>query len=201
MRFKKAAIISIAAVSIMTAFSGCSDKDSGSSGNSGKNDPTSVQSSGEVSAFDIKSATSNIKFYGKDISLPCVLSDLGEGLTLENPLPFKDNSLSYTLKRNGEVIGGVGLENIKFGEDTKDKQIMYLKLLDTSDVAENFSVKGITLKATEEEAIAVFGQPTRREKTQSENNIIWQLDDNNYFTITDITAADNKRQITISTSI
>jgi hypothetical protein len=201
MEFKKIISVTMAAAMI-AAFSACSNDD-GTSKNSSKkdDDATTVQSSEVSSEFDIKSAVSSIKFYGKDISLPCTLSDLGEGFTVDKPVPYKDNSMTYNLNKNDVLIGSVGIEDITFDEDPTGKKIFYLKILDLGDAADNFSVQGITLKSTEEEAIAVFGQPTKREMTQDKNDIIWKIDDSQFLTISDLTAADGKRQITISTSV
>jgi hypothetical protein len=182
-----------------TSMTACSDK---SGDSSGKSDPKITSQNEETTNnFDFDAAVSSIKFYGKDIALPCTLAELGEGFTADSPLPFKENSITCNLKHNGVLIGEVGFEDAEFGDDVTGKKIFYLKILESGDVADNFSVQGITLKSTEQEAIDVFGPATKKEMTSDESSVVWKIDDEHFLTLTELLSAGGKKQIMISTSV
>lgn len=108
------------------------DIDESSSSASVQTTTAQTASSENNESFDFDNAVKSIGLFGKTISMPCKVSELSEGFTVEKKITYDRNGiedLKFELMYNGALIGSGIIEDCSVDEeDISNKRIVNLEL-------------------------------------------------------------------------
>lgn len=120
---------------------------------------------GEIQ-FDFDEALKNIYIADKKVSFPKTVAELGEGFGFENlPLDNENGSITDGLFYNGQDVANVFLINCMINSYDVSSEVSAVCFSNMADNPEQQGIYKFRIgdKATKEDIIAFFGQPTSEE--------------------------------------
>lgn len=172
------------------------------SDNIGSSGAQSVQNNGQ-SDFDFDEAVKNMTLFGQKISLPCYWSDFGEVFSHDEMYISSDDDLMCTLRYKGKIIGDVFFGNCAETEDTSEAESHpivcivigftdYSYFYDEYDLnlfeslgyytgQLEFVLGDVMMSSTEDDIIAVLGEPSKITEGGSRWRYLDYKYDNGYF--------------------
>lgn len=158
------------------SFTGCDNKPDNKSD---KTDSNTNEYTEQSSTNDSTQLNSTLHFNGKDITIPCKFSELGNvELDTSRLIPGDNNDVYGAIYKDDKRIGRVMLKEFdENDEDVGDNIVTYLELKpDMGFKGVDFTYQGFAYETSKEQIKDVFGTPDE----EYNNNVCYYLKNDGY---------------------